>query len=133
MEKTITKYVVQRADGRFWAKKKRPTDGYFVKDFSNAYLFSTEKSAKEHLSRPEMGEMPAKIQPVMVTLSANDEPISIPSVWLDDGIKKSPSMCSWVTYDDDGGYEYGESYYDADGNEITKEEYESLFDPTQDI
>ena len=123
---TVKKYVLQRADGRFWAKKKHPTKSYFEKDFSNAYLFSTEKSAKEHLSRPEMGEMAVKIRPVMVMLPANDEPIYIPSVWREEDIKKSPSMCSWASIDDDGKYEHGEKYYDADGNEITKEEYEAL-------
>ena len=122
---TVKKYVLQRADGRFWTKKKHPTKSYFEKDLSKAYLFSTEKSAKEHLSRPEMGEMAVKIRPVIATLLANDEPIYIPSVWTEESIKKSPSMYSWASIDD-GKYEHGEKYYDADGNEITKEEYEAL-------
>ena len=124
-EEDIKKYVLQRADGRFWTKKKHPTKSYFEKDFSNAYLFSTEKSAKEHLSRPEMSEMAVKIRPVMATLLANDDPICIPSVWREEDIKKSPSMYSWASIDG-GKYEHGEKYYDADGNEITKEEYEAL-------
>ena len=123
---TVKKYVLQRADGRFWVKKKHPTKGYFEKDLSKAYLFSTEKSAKEHLSRPEMNGMPVKIRPVMATLLANDEPIRIPSVWREEDIKKSPSKCSFASIGDDGKYEHGEKYYDADGNEITKEEYEAL-------
>ena len=53
------------------------------------------------------------------------EMVSIPSVWTEESIKKSPSMCSWASIDD-GKYKYGEKYYDADGNEITKEEYEAL-------
>ena len=52
--------------------------------------------------------------------------VHIPSVWREEGIKKSPSMCSWASLGDDGKYEHGEKYYDADGNEITKEEYEAL-------
>lgn len=51
--------------------------------------------------------------------------VHIPSVWREEDIKKSPSMCSWASIDD-GKYEHGEKYYDADGNEITKEEYEAL-------
>lgn len=52
--------------------------------------------------------------------------VHIPSVWVEEDIKKSPSMCSWASLGDDGKYEHGEKYYDADGNEITKEEYEAL-------
>lgn len=54
------------------------------------------------------------------------KPILIPSVWREEDIKKSPSMYSWASIDDDGKYEHGEKYYDADGNKITKEEYEAL-------
>lgn len=53
------------------------------------------------------------------------KPILIPSVWREEDIKKSPSMYSWASIDG-GKYEHGEKYYDADGNEITKEEYEAL-------
>lgn len=52
--------------------------------------------------------------------------VHIPSVWKEEDIKKSPSTCSWASLGDDGKYEHGEKYYDADGNEITKEEYEAL-------
>ena len=55
-----------------------------------------------------------------------NKPICIPSAWREEDIKKSPSMLSWASIDDDGKYEHGEKYYDADGNEITKEEYEDL-------
>ena len=51
--------------------------------------------------------------------------VHIPSCWREEDIKKSPSMYSWASIDD-GKYEHGEKYYDADGHEITKEEYEAL-------
>ena len=41
-------------------------------------------------------------------------------------MKKLPSMCIWASLGDDGKIEHGDKYYDADGNEITKEEYEAL-------
>ena len=124
---TVKKYVLQRADGRFWTKKKHPTKSYFEKDLSKAYLFSTEKSAKEHLSRPEMGEMAVKIRPVIATLLANDEPIYIPSVWTEEAIKKSPSEVSAASYDaETGAYSSYTKYYDGDGNEISEEEYKAL-------
>ena len=41
-------------------------------------------------------------------------------------MKKLPSMCIWASLGDDGKLEHGDKYYDADGNEITKEEYEAL-------
>ena len=56
----------------------------------------------------------------------NDEPICIPSVWREEDIKKSPLMWSWASIDDDGRFESGTTYHDADGHEITKEEYETL-------
>lgn len=55
-----------------------------------------------------------------------DEPICIPSVWREEDMKKLPSMCSWASLGDDGKIEHGDKYYDANGNEITKEEYEAL-------
>ena len=55
-----------------------------------------------------------------------DEPICIPSVWREEDMKKLPSMCNWTSLGDNGKLEHGENYYDADGNEITKEEYEAL-------
>ena len=59
------------------------------------------------------------------------EVVNIPSVWIEENKKKAPSMCSWASIDDNS-YDYGVKYYDADGNEITKEEYEALLDQTQD-
>ena len=50
----------------------------------------------------------------------------IPSVWREENIKKSPSECRWATIDDDGNLSSGVNYYDADGREISKEEYERL-------
>lgn len=57
--------------------------------------------------------------------------IYIPSCWCKYDIKKSPSKCSWASTDGDK-FEYGEKYFDADMNEITKEEYEALLGQTPD-
>lgn len=59
--------------------------------------------------------------------------VHIPSVWREEDIKKSPSMCSWASIGDDGEYAHGEKYYDADGHEISKEEYEGLVGPTRGL
>ena len=61
-----------------------------------------------------------------ITFQQEKEVVNIPSVWTKEDIKKTPSMCSWASIGDDGKYEHGDIYYDADGNEITKEEYEAL-------
>lgn len=58
--------------------------------------------------------------------------VYVPSCWRESDMKKSPSKCSWARIDDDGNYECGETYYDADLNEITKEEYEALLGQTPD-
>ena len=72
------------------------------------------------------GLMVATLQQLSCIIDAlPSETVYIPSVWREEDIKKSPSMCSWASIDD-GKYEHGEKYYDADGNEITKEEYEAL-------
>ena len=72
------------------------------------------------------GLMVATLQQLSCILDAlPTDTVYIPSVWTEENIKKSPSMCSWASIDD-GKYEHGEKYYDADGNEITKEEYEAL-------
>lgn len=74
------------------------------------------------------GLMVATLQQLSCIIDAipdENKPIYIPSVWREEDIKKSPSMYSWASIDD-GKYEHGEKYYDADGNEITKEEYEAL-------
>ena len=63
---------------------------------------------------------------------ANKSALYIPSVWREEDIKKAPSKIAWASIGDDGEYRHGEKYYDADLNEITKEEYEALVGPTQD-
>lgn len=88
-----------------------------------------EDSERRALFRME-GLMVATLQQLSCILDALRstepvKPIFIPSVWREEDIKKSPSMYSWASIDD-GKYEHGEKYYDADGNEITKEEYEAL-------
>jgi len=72
------------------------------------------------------GLMVATLQQLSCIIDAlPTDTVLIPSVWAEESIKKSPSMYSWASIDD-GKYEHGEKYYDADGNEITKEEYEAL-------
>ena len=58
--------------------------------------------------------------------------VKVPSCWFEEDIKKSPSMFSWASIDDDGQLESGVTYCDADGHEITKEEYEALLGQTPD-
>ena len=55
------------------------------------------------------------------------ETVYIPSVWTD-VVKKYPSKISAASINDNGEYFYEEKYYDADMNEITKEEYEKLIE-----
>ena len=62
----------------------------------------------------------------------DNEPLFIPTVWTEEGMKKSPSKYSWASLGDDGQLESGTVYYDADGHEITKEEYEALLGQTPD-
>jgi hypothetical protein len=127
MEKTTTKYVLQNSDGEFYWKDKSVSSRYgFTEDFSKAYIFDSEKGAKTRLYLA--GEN-GVIRPVIIGLPRT---ISIPSVWIEEETKKTPSKCSWASIGDDNSYDYGEKYYDADGNEITKEEYEALLDQTQD-
>lgn len=86
-----------------------------------------EDGERKALFRME-GLMVATLQQLSCIIDAipdDNKPIYIPSVWREEDIKKSPSMYSWASIDD-GKYEHGEKYYDADGNEITKEEYEAL-------
>jgi hypothetical protein len=53
--------------------------------------------------------------------------VHIPTCWVDENIKKTPSECSYASFDSETGeYSSGTSYFDAEGNEITKEEYEAL-------
>ena len=84
-----------------------------------------EDGERKALFRME-GLMVATLQQLSCILDAlPTDTVLIPSVWTEESIKKSPSMYSWASIDD-GKYEHGEKYYDADGNEITKEEYEAL-------
>lgn len=85
-----------------------------------------EDGERKALFRME-GLMVATLQQLSCILDAlPTDTVHIPSVWTEESIKKSPSMCTYASIGDDGEYKYGEKYYDADGNEITKEEYEAL-------
>lgn len=85
-----------------------------------------EDGERKALFRME-GLMVATLQQLACILDVlPSDVVHIPSVWKEEDIKKSPSTCSWASLGDDGKYEHGEKYYDADGNEITKEEYEAL-------
>lgn len=80
------------------------------------------------------GLMVATLQQLSCILDAlPSDVVHIPSVWREEDIKKSPSMCSWASIGDDGKYAHGEKYYDADGHEISKEEYEGLVGPTRGL
>ena len=71
------------------------------------------------------GLMTATLQQLSCILDVlPSDVVHIPSVWH--GMKKLPSMCSWTSLGDNGKIEHSENYYDVDGNEITKEEYEAL-------
>lgn len=84
-----------------------------------------EDGERKALFRME-GLMVATLQQLSCIIDAlPTDTVLIPSVWTEESIKKSPSMYSWASIDD-GKFEHGEKYYDADGNEITKEEYEAL-------
>lgn len=84
-----------------------------------------EDGERKALFRME-GLMVATLQQLSCIIDAlPTDTVLIPSVWAEESIKKSPSMYSWASIDD-GKYEHGEKYYNADGNEITKEEYEAL-------
>lgn len=57
----------------------------------------------------------------------NKNTVYIPSVWLKESTKKTPSVYTWAYFDDTTGeYKHGEQYYDGNMNEVTKEEYERL-------
>lgn len=79
------------------------------------------------------GLMVATLQQLACILEAiPTDKIYVPSVWTEEGMKKSPSKISWASIGDDKRVESGVTYYDADGHEITKEEYEALLGQTQD-
>ena len=103
-----------------------------ITDLLKARLPRDSEEEGKALFRME-GLMVATLQQLSCILDAlPEQTINIPSAWVEGEIKKTPSKCSWASIGDDNSYEYGEAYYDADGNEITKEEYEALFDQTQD-
>ena len=129
MEKTATKYVLQNSDGEFYWKDKSVSSRYgFTEDFSKAYIFDSEKGAKTRLYLA--GEN-GVIRPVIIGLPKElGEPVFIPSVWIDEKIKKSPSICTFTSFDSETGECCsGVKYYDADMNEITEEEYVALRQP----
>jgi hypothetical protein len=129
MEKTTTKYVLQRADGQFYYKGRVSSSWGFTEDFNKAYLFDTEKGAKLRQSLPAAGK-DAVIRPVIIGLPRT---INIPTVWLEEDIKKSPSEMSAASYDiETGEFSSYTKYYDGDGNEITEEEYRALVRQSQD-
>lgn len=79
------------------------------------------------------GLMVATLQQLSCIIDAlPTDTVHIPSVWREEDIKKSPSKFSFASIGDDGEYAFGEKYYDADMNEITKEEYEALLGQTPD-
>jgi hypothetical protein len=89
-----------------------------------------EDGERKALFRME-GLMVATLQQLSCIIDAlPSETACIPSVWTNEDIKKSPSKCSFASIGDDGEYAFGEKYYDADMNEITKEEYEALLGQT---
>lgn len=91
-----------------------------------------EDGERKALFRME-GLMVATLQQLACILEAIPaDKIYIPSVWTEEGMKKSPSKYSWASLGDDGQLESGTVYYDADGHEITKEEYEALLGQTLD-
>lgn len=128
MEKTTTKYVLQNSDGEFYWKDKSVSSRYgFTEDFSKAYIFDSEKGAKTRLYLA--GEN-GVIRPVIIGLPKT---IYIPSVWLEEDIKKSPSKMSAASYDTEtGAFSSYTKYYDGDGNEISEEEYKALVGQPKD-
>ena len=131
MEKTTTKYVLQRADGQFYYKRNTSSSWGFTDDFTKAHLFDTEKGARSRQSLPAAGEG-AKVRPVIIALMS-DEPVYIPSVWVEEDIKKFPSKMSAASFDTETGeYSSCTKYYDGDGNEISEEEYIALVRQPQD-
>ena len=123
----MTKYVLQKADGQFYWKDKSVSSKWgFAEEFDKAYLFDSEKGAKTRLDIAGEG---ARVRKVSIWLSPEEnDTIYIPSVWITDETKRGPSKAAWASTEG----EYGESYYDADGKEITKEEYEALLGLTRD-
>ena len=91
-----------------------------------------EDGERKALFRME-GLMVATLQQLACILEAIPaDKIYVPSVWTEEGMKKSPSKISWASIGDDKRVESGVTYYDADGHEITQEEYEALLGQTPD-
>lgn len=91
-----------------------------------------EDGERKALFRME-GLMVATLQQLSCILDVlPTDTVLIPSCWFEKDIKKSPSKYSWASLGDDGQLESGTVYYDADGHEITKEEYEALLGQTPD-
>jgi hypothetical protein len=102
-----------------------------ITDLINARTSSDAGGEGKALFRME-GLMVATLQQLSCILDAlPTDTVYIPSVWREEDIKKSPSTSSWASIDGEK-YEHGDKYYDADGNEITKEEYEALLGQTPD-
>jgi hypothetical protein len=103
-----------------------------ITDLINARTSSDAGGEGKALFRME-GLMVATLQQLSCILDVlPSDVVKVPSCWFEEDIKKSPSKYSWASIDDDGQLESGTVYYDADGHEITKEEYEALLGQTQD-
>lgn len=119
-------------------KLRQSTQGLYndidscITDLINARTSSDAGGEGKALFRME-GLMVATLQQLSCILDAlPTDTVLIPSCWFEEGIKKSPSKYSWASLGDDGQLESGTVYYDADGHEITKEEYEALLGQTPD-
>jgi len=103
-----------------------------ITDLINARTSSDAGGEGKALFRME-GLMVATLQQLSCILDVlPTDTVHIPSYWYEEDIKKSPSKYSWASLGDDGQLESGTVYYDADGHEITKEEYEALLGQTPD-
>jgi hypothetical protein len=104
-----------------------------ITDLINARTSSDAGGEGKALFRME-GLMVAALQQLSCILDAlPTDTVHIPSCWFEEDIKKFPSKYSWASIGDDGEYAHGEKYYDADGHEITREEYEGLVGPTRGL
>ena len=103
-----------------------------ITDLINARTSSDAGGEGKALFRME-GLMVATLQQLSCIIDVlPSDVVKVPSCWFEEDIKKSPSMFSWASIDDDGQLESGVTYCDADGHEITKEEYEALLGQTPD-
>ena len=103
-----------------------------ITDLINARTSSDAGGEGKALFRME-GLMVATLQQLSCIIDVlPSDVVKVPSCWFEEDIKKSPSMISWASIDDDGQLESGVTYYDGDGHEITQEEYEALLGQTPD-